>query len=116
MTPAELSTAVLSALQDAIDAGELPVADIPASVKVERPKNREHGDYATSAALQLAKAAGRPPRAVAEVLAVRLRELPGVESVDIAGPGFLNLTLQKTAQGELARTIVTAGESYGNND
>ena len=83
---------------------------------VERPKNREHGDYATNVALQLAKAAGRPPREVAELIAVRLRAVPGVARVDIAGPGFLNITLDTAAQGELARSIVTAGAGYGHVD
>ncbi len=112
MTPAELSAAVRAAVQAAVDAGDLVVA-VPAEVKVERPKVREHGDYATSVALQLAKPAGRPPREVAELVAGRLRAADGVAKVDVAGPGFLNITLDDAAQGELARTVVTAGESYG---
>ena len=112
MTPAELSTAVRAAVQAAVDAGDLAVA-VPDEVKVERPKVKEHGDYATSLALQLAKPAGRPPREVAELLAARLRETEGVASVDVAGPGFLNITLDAAAQGELARTIVAAGDGYG---
>ncbi|HLK42271.1 MAG TPA: arginine--tRNA ligase, partial [Thermoleophilia bacterium] len=83
---------------------------------VERPKNREHGDYATNVALQLAKAAGKPPREVAQVLAGRLAEQAGVKSVEIAGPGFLNITLDASAQGELARTIVGEGVKYGQSD
>lgn len=96
-------------------AGELAV-EPPATVVVERPKSRDHGDYATNVALQLAKPAGRPPREVAEVLVVRLREAAGIQAVDIAGPGFLNITLAADAQGELARTIVTAGSEYGRSD
>ncbi|MFJ5923403.1 arginine--tRNA ligase [Kitasatospora sp. NPDC092948] len=115
MTPAELSQAVQAAVSTAIEAGELTV-DVPAHVTVERPKNRDHGDYATNVALQLAKPAGKPPRAVAEILAARLREITGVAKVDIAGPGFLNITLDAATQGELARTIVEAGEAYGRND
>jgi arginyl-tRNA synthetase len=112
MTPAELSAAVRDAVQATVDAGELTVP-VPASVKVERPKVREHGDYATSVALQLAKPAGRPPREVAEAVATRLRGADGIASVDVAGPGFLNITLDSAAQGELARTVVTAGAAYG---
>lgn len=112
MTPAELSAAVLAAVRTAIEAGDLAVAT-PAEVKVERPKVKEHGDYATSVALQLAKPAGRPPREVAEAIAAPLRATPGVAKVDVAGPGFLNITLDSAAHGELARTIVTAGEGYG---
>ncbi|MFF0388597.1 arginine--tRNA ligase [Kitasatospora sp. NPDC004615] len=115
MTPAELSQAVQAAVSAAIQAGELTV-DVPAHVTVERPKNRDHGDYATNVALQLAKPAGKPPRAVAEILSARLREIAGVAKVDIAGPGFLNITLDAATQGELARTIVEAGEAYGRND
>ncbi|MFF7457720.1 arginine--tRNA ligase [Kitasatospora sp. NPDC008115] len=115
MTPAELSQAVQAAVSAAVEAGELAVA-VPEHVTVERPKNRDHGDYATNVALQLAKAAGKPPRAVAEVLADRLRGITGVAKVDIAGPGFLNITLDTATQGELARTIVEAGAGYGRNE
>ena len=115
MTPAELSQAVQSAVRAAVEAGELNVA-VPETVTVERPKNRDHGDYATNVALQLAKAAGRPPREVAELVAARLRELPGVAEVDVAGPGFMNVTFDAATQGELARSIVAAGAVYGHND
>jgi arginyl-tRNA synthetase len=112
VTPADLADAVLAAVRAAVDSGDLDVA-VPGDVKVERPKNREHGDYATSLPLQLAKPARRPPREVAETIAKPLRETPGVASVDIAGPGFLNITLEPGAQGELARTVVAADEDYG---
>ncbi|MCY7344277.1 MAG: arginine--tRNA ligase, partial [Pseudonocardia sp.] len=72
MTPDELSTAVRTAVQSAVDAGDLAVA-VPGEVRVERPRVKEHGDYATSVALQLAKAAGLSPREVAEAVALRLR-------------------------------------------
>ncbi len=112
MTPAELSAAVRAAVQAAVDAGDL-VVPVPDEVRVDRPRVKEHGDYATSVALQLAKPAGRPPREVAESVAARLREADGVAAVDVAGPGFLNITLDSAAQGELARTVVEAGEAYG---
>ncbi len=112
MTPAELSTAIADAIGLAVQAGDLTVP-VPAEVHVERPKVREHGDYATNVALRLAKAAGKPPREVAELIAARLRETDGIAKVEVAGPGFLNLTLAEGALGELARTIVTAGEGYG---
>jgi arginyl-tRNA synthetase len=116
MTPAELSAALLGALSAAIEAGDLPPVDLPAAVTVERPKNPEHGDYATNVALQLAKSAGVPPRAFAEVLATRLRGSAGIAGVEVAGPGFLNVTLDTAAQGELARAIVRAGSAYGRSD
>ena len=115
MTPADVSSAVVTAIRAAVAAGELSV-DIPAQVTVERPKNKDHGDYATNVALQLAKPAGRPPREVADVVASHLRAQPGFDQVDVAGPGFLNMTLSQSAQGELARTIVTAGADYGRSD
>ncbi|MFL6136954.1 MAG: arginine--tRNA ligase [Frankiaceae bacterium] len=115
MTPAELSAAVEAAVAAAVGAGELAVP-VPRKVVVERPKQREHGDYATNIALQLAKPAGRPPRAVADVIAARLRDVPGVATVEVAGPGFLNVRLTEGAAGELARTVVTAGEAYGRSD
>jgi arginyl-tRNA synthetase len=112
VTPADLSDAVLDAVRAAVDSGDLTVP-VPESVRIERPKVKEHGDYATSIALQLAKPAGRPPREVAEAIARKLSEANGVARVDVAGPGFLNITLESAAQGELARTVVTAGEGYG---
>jgi arginyl-tRNA synthetase len=112
VTPAELSTAVRAAVQAAVDAGDL-VVPVPDEVRLERPKVKEHGDYATSVALQLAKPAGQAPRQVAEVIATQLRGSAGVASVDVAGPGFLNITLDAAAQGELARTVVDAGAGYG---
>ena len=105
----------MAAVRAAVAAGEL-IVEPPESVGIERSKNRDHGDYATNVALQLAKPAGRPPREVATLLAARLSEASGIESVDVAGPGFLNITLVAAAQGELARLIVTAGADYGRTD
>ena len=115
MTPAELSAAVRAAVQAAVDAGDLVVAGARRRCGSSDRKVKEHGDYATSVALQLAKPAGRPPREVAEAVAARLREADGVAAVDVAGPGFLNITLDSAAQGELARTVVEAGEAYGSS-
>ena len=118
MTPAELSEALRAVLTSAVADGALPLAadDVPATVTVERPRSREHGDWATNVALQLAKKAGMPPRALAELVAQRLADVPGVAKVDVAGPGFLNVTLDVAAAGELARTVVEAGEAYGRTD
>jgi arginyl-tRNA synthetase len=117
VTPEELSQTLLSGLSALIERGELTLADgLPSEVKVERPKNREHGDYATNVALQLAKAAGVPPRELANRLAAQLESAQGIDQVDIAGPGFLNLTLSSDAQGDVARAIVRAGSSYGTSD
>ncbi|HEY0870694.1 MAG TPA: arginine--tRNA ligase [Acidothermaceae bacterium] len=112
MTPAQLSDSVIAAIAAAVAAGDLHV-ELPQAVTVERPKNREHGDYATNVALQLAKTAGRPPREIAELIAAQLRGTPGIAEVNVAGPGFLNVSLESAEQGEVARQIVEAGASYG---
>ncbi len=115
MTPEELSAAIRTTLTEAIAAGDFSV-DVPAEVRVERPRNRDHGDWSTNVALQLAKGAGMPPRDVATKLAERLGQVAGVKAVDIAGPGFLNITLDAASAGGLARSIVEAAEAYGHND
>jgi arginyl-tRNA synthetase len=115
VTPEELSAAIRTALTEAVAAGDFRV-DVPAEVRVERPRNRDHGDWSANIALQLAKGAGMPPRDVATKLAERLGQVPGVKAVDIAGPGFLNITLDAASAGELARSIVEAGADYGHND
>ena len=115
VTPAELSAAVLDAVRATVEAGDLTVP-VPDTAVVERPRSREHGDYATNVALRLARPAGRPPREVAELVAARLREHPGVARVDVAGPGFLNVTLAKDALAGLVRTVIEAGPAYGRGD
>ena len=114
MTPSELGAAVRAAVLAAVEAGELAVTP-PAEVSVERPRVKEHGDYATSVALQLAKAAGRPPREIAELLATRLREVDGIDAVDVAGPGFLNLRLAQASLGAAALQVLERGAAYGSN-
>ncbi|WP_299166714.1 arginine--tRNA ligase [uncultured Arthrobacter sp.] len=114
MTPKELSSAISSCLKDAVAAGEIDV-ELPSEVRVERPKSREHGDWATNIALQLSKKAGMNPRQFAGILKSRLEAIDGVASVEIAGPGFLNIRLDAAAAGELARNIVEAGSAYGTN-
>lgn len=115
MTPAQLSAAIRACLTIAVDEGDLDIT-VPGEIRVERPRQREHGDWSTNVAMQLARQAGRPPREVASVIAVRLCELPGVKSVEVAGPGFLNIVLDAAVAGELARTIVESGEGYGRSD
>ncbi|MFP5347422.1 MAG: arginine--tRNA ligase [Actinomycetes bacterium] len=112
MTPQELSSVIRGVLASAVDDGAVTV-EVPDDVRVERPRNREHGDWATNVALQLGKQAGMPPRELAQLLADRVSAVPGVKSVDVAGPGFLNITLDAAAAGQLARTIVEAGDEYG---
>ena len=117
MTPQELSNQIRHAVQVAVEQGqlELQLSEIPAEIVVERPKNLDHGDWATNIALQLAKKAGINPRQLAELLQSQLAQVNGIESIEIAGPGFINIRLTAASQGELARSIVKSGESYGNS-
>jgi arginyl-tRNA synthetase len=118
MTPELLSAAIRRAVVICVERGDLNLepGQIPQDVVVERPKSLDHGDYATNIALVLAKPSGSNPRAVAEIVAGELRQVDGVAKVDIAGPGFLNVTLDAASLGETARAVVTAGESYGHID
>ena len=115
MTPEALAAAVLSCVEALQSEGAL-AGESPDEVVVERPKNKEHGDYATPVALTLAKSAGRPPREIAQLIAERLAQVDGVSSAEIAGPGFINIRLALDAQGAVARGVVEAGEAYGRID
>ncbi len=117
MTPEQLSAVIVQALTALTEEGALHLPDgVPATVVVERPRSKEHGDYATNVALQLAKKAGVPPRDLAGLLADRLGSADGVASVEIAGPGFLNVRVEAGAQGAVAAQVVAAGASYGAGD
>lgn len=117
MTPDQLSTAIVSALGRLVDDGRLALPDgPPAEVRVERPKVKEHGDYATTVALQLAKKAGLNPRDLAQWLAAELESTDGVASAEVAGPGFLNLRVSAGAQGQVAAVVLEHGARYGRND
>ena len=115
MNPAQLADAIRDALAAAVAAGDLTV-DIPDDVPLDRPRSREHGDYASPVALKLAKTAGRPPRQIAEAIAKHLSDRAGIAAVQIAGPGFLNITLETAAAGALVGSIVQAGPAYGGGD
>ncbi len=117
MTPEQLSAAIVGALTSLSEAGTITLPDgVPAEVLVERPKVKEHGDYATNIALQLAKKAGMNPREFAQLLADQLGATDGIASAEIAGPGFLNIRVEAGAQGALAPQIVAAGAAYGTSD
>ncbi|PID97859.1 MAG: arginine--tRNA ligase [Actinobacteria bacterium] len=117
MTPEELADLIRNAILDAAADGQLSLdpSTVPDPVKVERPRNREHGDWSTNIAMQLAKKASMSPRDFASVLAHILKTVNGIDSVDIAGPGFINIRLGAASAGELARTIVEDGSAYGTN-
>jgi arginyl-tRNA synthetase len=113
LTPADLSAAIVRILAQLQAAGSLGDAQLPSEVVIERPKNRDHGDWATNVAMQLAGKFSLNPRAFAELVAPEISKLDGVEKAEIAGPGFMNITLSAAAAGELAKTIVEAGTSFG---
>jgi arginyl-tRNA synthetase len=114
VTPDQLSSSIVEALHALVDQGAVTLPDgVPATVVVERPKSKEHGDYSTNVALQLAKKAGMPPRQLAGLLAERLAEASGIAAVEIAGPGFLNVRVEAAAQGVVAAEVAAAGSAYG---
>ncbi|MCH1868885.1 arginine--tRNA ligase [Nocardioides sp. CFH 31398] len=117
MTPEQLATAVHDVLAGLVERRALTLSEpLPERVTVERPRQQGHGDWATNVAMQLAKKAGMPPRELAELVATDLRDVDGVGAVEVAGPGFLNITVDAGAQGALAAEIVTAGEAYGRSE
>jgi len=119
VTPAELSKSLFDLISQVTerrrdgDADTATLALTPADVTLERPRNRDHGDWASSIALKIAKPLGTTPREIAAELATGLEQLPDVASVEVAGPGFINIRLEAAAAGALAKTIVDAGPAYG---
>src|SRR5690606_23199164 len=118
MNPEALAAAVLAVLSP-IAATLRPDEDLgitAADVVLDRPRNREHGDWATNIAMRLAKRLGTNPRELAQRVADGLASVEGIAAVDVAGPGFINIRLDAAAAGALAKTIVDAGAAYGTND
>ena len=113
MTPADLSDAIVRILARLVAEEKLVAAEIPDSVVIERPKSREHGDWATNVAMQLSARFDLKPRQFAELLGTELEKIEAISKVDIAGPGFINITLSAAAAGELAKAIVEAGSAFG---
>jgi arginyl-tRNA synthetase len=117
VTPEQLGSTILTVLTGLVDDGTVTIeGGLPRELTVERPKNPEHGDYASNVAMQLGKKAGMPPRQFAELLAARLADDPAIAAVDIAGPGFINIRVAAGAQGRIAGSILEAGKTYGHTD
>ncbi|RKT33699.1 arginyl-tRNA synthetase [Microbacterium sp. AG1240] len=118
MDPDVLSAALLAVVTPLAEARRegstegLTAADLP----LERPKNRDHGDWASNAAMKLAKKVGANPRELAAEIAAGLESVDGIASVEVAGPGFINIRLEAAAAGALAKAIVEAGAAFGSND
>ncbi len=121
MTPAELSASLLAVVQGVLarrraESGdtEAPAVEVTiADAVLERPKNRDHGDWASNIALKFAKRVATSPRELATAIAAELMEEDGIAAVDVAGPGFINITLEAAAAGVLAKSIVEQGDHYG---
>ena len=109
----EISAAILQVLRDAHSQLN---CEIPTSLTLERPKNRDHGDYATSIALALSKPSGIAPRKIAEIIVAGLKSRKDISALEIAGPGFVNITLDKSSQGGVIANILTAGKSFGHSN
>ncbi|OLZ44834.1 arginine--tRNA ligase [Amycolatopsis keratiniphila] len=116
MTPAALADLVRNSAVQVLTARGLDDSVLPEKVTIERPRNPEHGDYATNLALQVAKKAGMKPRDFADALAEALSATDGIDSAEVAGPGFLNLRLAADAQGQIVQQVLDAGEKYGLGD
>jgi arginyl-tRNA synthetase len=120
VNPAELSASVLAVVTGILgersdastSSATVGIDDVP----LERPRNREHGDWSTNIAMKLAKPLGANPRELAQQIADELAKVAGVASVDVAGPGFINIRLDAAAAGALAKVIVETGDEYGKGD
>jgi len=116
VTPADLADLVRTIAAEVLTVHGFDPAVLPAEVVVERPRNPDHGDYATNLALQVAKKIGANPRELAGWLAGALADASGIASADMAGPGFVNLRLETSAQGAIVAAVLAAGERYGRSD
>ncbi len=116
MTPLELASSLARILSKIIAAngGDIAVSD--ADTVVERPKNREHGDWSSNAAMKFAKRIGANPRELAQQIASAAESIDGVAKAEVAGPGFINITLDAASAGETARSVIEQGERYGRGD
>jgi arginyl-tRNA synthetase len=113
VTPADLAELLRGTAAKVLAERGLDVSVLPETLTVERPRNPEHGDYATNVAMQVAKKVGTNPRELATWLAEALTAAEGIDSADIAGPGFLNIRLAADAQGAIVAKILEAGTAYG---
>ena len=116
MTPADLAELLKTVAAGVLTEHGLDTAALPATVTIERPRNPDHGDYATNLALQVGKKVGANPRELAGWLATALTAADGIASADVAGPGFVNLRIEASAQNVIVNDVIAAGAAYGNSD
>ncbi|CAJ1495466.1 arginine--tRNA ligase [[Mycobacterium] kokjensenii] len=115
MTPADLAELLKTTAAAVLAEHDLDASALPAAVTVERPRNPEHGDYATNLALHLGKKVGANPRELAGWLAEALAKADGIAAAEIAGPGFVNLRIEADAQGAVVANVIAAGADYGHS-
>jgi arginyl-tRNA synthetase len=116
VTPADLAELLRGTAAKVLAEHGLDVSVLPATLTVERPRNPEHGDYASNVAMQVAKKAGANPRDLATWLAAALAASDGIDSAEVAGPGFLNIRLAADAQGAIVAKALESGAAYGAGD
>src|SRR5271155_3434439 len=116
VNPADLAELLKATATAVLTEHELDTAALPPTVTVERPRNPEHGDYASNLAMQLGKKVGVNPRELAGWLAEALAEADGIASAEVAGPGFINMRLEASAQAMIVNTVIDAGARFGNSD
>lgn len=113
MTPADLAALLKATAAAVLAEHSLDTSALPETITVERPRNPEHGDYATNIALQLGKKVGVNPRELAGWLAAALADADGIAAAEIAGPGFVNLRIEASAQGVVVTNVLAAAGDYG---
>ncbi|CRK50061.1 Arginine--tRNA ligase [Rhodococcus sp. RD6.2] len=113
MTPADLAELLRVTAAKVLTEHDLDASVLPATLAVERPRNPEHGDYASNVAMQVGKKAGTNPRELATWIADALTADAGIDSAEVAGPGFLNIRLAAAAQGAIVEKAIAAGQAYG---
>ncbi|KZS62922.1 arginine--tRNA ligase [Mycobacterium ostraviense] len=116
MTPADLAELLKATAAAVLAEHGLDTSALPQTVLVERPRNPEHGDYASNLALQLAKKVGANPRELAGWLAAALTKADGIASAEVAGPGFINMRLETSAQARIVTSVIDAGDHFGHSD
>ncbi|EPQ77788.1 arginine--tRNA ligase [Mycobacterium marinum] len=116
MTPADLAELLKTTATAVLSEHALDTSALPQTVVVERPRNPEHGDYASNVALQLAKKVGANPRELAGWIAEALTKADGIASAEVAGPGFINLRLETSAQAKIVNAIIDAGSGFGHSE
>ncbi len=118
MTPEQLSQLLKEILANIVEDNttNLELIDLPETVKVERPRQNNHGDWSSNVAMQLGKKAGMPPRDFAKIIANKLENNKNIKSVEIAGPGFININLVTGASSLVISEILNKGDKYGTNE